>query len=370
MERKPQQQTLSIRISDALREFLERSKQVISNGRGEQVSISDVAKTLLESAKDDRLDFRLEVADLQQNPTQSLWQIRQKLEQKQDLSRAQWIFLSQYIQIASEEGREGRSYPAPAAFCVLLEAILAVRGLRADRGVELDRYYLSNIGSQEEATFNDRQLDSDLVPRVTARWLQQLRESQSARLPVFAGRNFYVAVRDEELPDIVALNRVLLPHVETLFRLAARGHWMREKRPVISLREPLMVTEAIPSVAVPGFRLTFTTIGDGDLLMGISMHGKGITYPIGTYPRIREFSAMLEQVSLSRNWNGDYFYGAADQENPDRPPAFHFYRHQDNVTIEFSDEEWQSLKNAFAQAAAMPKLQKRYQELSLVYGEL
>jgi hypothetical protein len=29
--------------------FLERSKQVISNSRGEQVSISDFAKTLLES---------------------------------------------------------------------------------------------------------------------------------------------------------------------------------------------------------------------------------------------------------------------------------------------------------------------------------
>src|SRR5579863_2218344 len=167
MERKPQQQTLSIRISDTLREFLERSKQVISNGRGEQVSISDVAKTLLESAKDDRLDFRLEVADLQRAATQSMWEIRRKWEQKHDLSRAEWIFLSQYIQIACENTREDRSYPPPAAFCVVLEAALAVRKLRADRGVELDRYYLSNIGSQEEAVFNDRQLDPNLVPRVS-----------------------------------------------------------------------------------------------------------------------------------------------------------------------------------------------------------
>ena len=100
MERKPQQQTLSIRISDALREFLERSKHVMSNGRGESVSTSDVAKILLESAKDDRLDFRLEVAELQQSPTQALWTVRRKLEQKRDLSRAEWIFLAQYIQVA------------------------------------------------------------------------------------------------------------------------------------------------------------------------------------------------------------------------------------------------------------------------------
>jgi len=370
VERKPQQQTLSIRISDALREFLERSKQVISTSRGEQVSISDVAKTLLESAKDDRLDFRLEVADLQQSATQSMWEIRRKWENKHDLSRAEWIFLSQFAQVACEQLSGDAALPTPAAFGVLLEAVLAVRALRGDRGVELDRYYLGNLGSQEQAAFNDRQLDPDLVPRVTARLLHELRESRSVGMPVFAGRNFYVSIRDEELPDIVALNRALLPYIETLFRLAARGHWMREKRPVISLREPLIVTEAIPPIAVPGFRLTFTGIGDGDVSLAISMQDKGITYPMGTYPQIREFSAMLEQVSIDRNWNGDYFYGAADQEKPDGPPVFHFYRHRDNVTIEFSDEEWQGLKNVFAQAAAMPKLQKRYQELSLVYGEL
>src|ERR1700685_4635115 len=121
MERKPQQQTLSIRISDALREFLERSKHVMSNGRGESVSTSDVAKILLESAKDDRLDFRLEVAELQQSPTQALWTVRRKWEQKRDLSRAEWIFLAQYIQVACENTREDLSYSAPEAFAVVLE---------------------------------------------------------------------------------------------------------------------------------------------------------------------------------------------------------------------------------------------------------
>ena len=38
---KPQQQTLSIRVSESLREFLELSRQVIANGRGDAVSIPD-----------------------------------------------------------------------------------------------------------------------------------------------------------------------------------------------------------------------------------------------------------------------------------------------------------------------------------------
>src|SRR5438046_1312065 len=51
------QQTVSIRVSNSLREFLQHSKNVISRNRGESVSISDVASVLLESARDDRLDF-------------------------------------------------------------------------------------------------------------------------------------------------------------------------------------------------------------------------------------------------------------------------------------------------------------------------
>lgn len=370
MERKPQQQTLSIRISDALREFLERSKQVISNGRGESVSTSDVAKMLLESAKDDRLDFRLEVAELQRSATKSMWEIRRKWERKQDLSRAEWIFLSQYIQVACEELSQDPAMPPASSFAILLEAVLAVRGLRGDRGVELDRYYLGNLGTDNAAAFNDRQLDPDVVPRVVAKLVEQLRETPGAPKPSFAGRNFYVAIRDEELPDIVALNRALFSYMDTLFRLAARGHWMREHQPVRSLRDRQVITDSIPALTATGFRLKFNVTGDGDLSMLISIDQKDVAYPIGTYPEIREFSAMLERLSPGQSWHGIYFDASTLQETPEEPVRFHFHRHQDGVTIGFSSEEWQRLKELFAQAAAMPKLQKLYEELSLVYGEL
>lgn len=369
MERKPQQQTLSIRISDALREFLERSKQVISSSRGEQVSISDVAKTLLESAKDDRLDFRLEVADLQRNPTQALWEIRRKWENKHDLSRAEWIFLSQYVQVACEQLSGNAALPTPAAFAALLESVLAVRALRGDRGVGLDRYYLGNLGSQEQAVFNDRQLDPDLVPRLTVNLLQQLQANPSAPKPIFVGRNFYVAIRDEELPDIVALNRALAPHLEMLFRLAARGHWLQEHRPVISLRDRQIVTDSL-FVEVPGFRLTFNLANDGNLSMLISMDAKDLAYPVSTYPEIREFASMLERVAPSEVWNGENFHASTFQNAADERLRFQFQRHRDGISVGMSAEEWECLKEVFAQAAKSPKLQKAYEELSLVYGEL
>jgi len=173
---KPQQQTLSIRISEALRNFLERSQHVISSNRGESVSLSDVARILLESAKDDRLDFRLEVAELQQDPTDSLWAIRKKWEMKQALSRAEWIFLAQYIQLACEGISENPEMPRPHAFGVVLKALMAVRRLRADRGAGLDRYYLGNLGVEDRDVFNERQFDPEARSETAQKRAHQLCE--------------------------------------------------------------------------------------------------------------------------------------------------------------------------------------------------
>jgi hypothetical protein len=162
VDRKPQQQTLSIRISDSLREFLERSKQVISAGRRDTVSTSDVAKILLESAKDDRLDIRLEVAELSRAPTETLVAIRRKWDAGQPRSRAEWILMAQYIQVACEELTGDPMAPGIEAYVAMLKALLAVRELRTDRGTGLDRYYLENLA--DGSMWNERKLNESVVP--------------------------------------------------------------------------------------------------------------------------------------------------------------------------------------------------------------
>jgi hypothetical protein len=46
---------------------------------------------------------------------------------------------------------------------------------------------------------------------------------QRDRRRLWPGRNRYAALRDEELPDITNVNRVLFPYRDTLLRLGARG---------------------------------------------------------------------------------------------------------------------------------------------------
>ena len=146
MQRKPQRQTLSLRISADLRNYLERAREVFASHHQESVSTSEVCKLLLESAIADHLDDRLEVADLRMRPAEALWTIRHKWEQHQDLSRAEWIFLAQCGQTGCEELAQDPELPRPESFAQVLEAFLAVRRLRLEGGVELDRYYLGNLG--------------------------------------------------------------------------------------------------------------------------------------------------------------------------------------------------------------------------------
>ena len=370
MERKAQQQTLSIRISDALREYLERAKNVMSSSRGDGVSTSDVAKMLLESAKDDRLDHRLEVADLQQSAAQSLWNVRRKWEQTQGLSHSEWLFLAQYVQVGCEELAEDPEHPEPESFAQVLEAFLAVRAVRVDRGVELDRYYLGNLGLTDGATLNQRQLDPEVVPKVTGNLIQEQRHSDRPSKPVFCARNLYVALRDETLPGIAAINDALSPYLPTLFRLAARGHWLRERKPVRAPRRTDDFVSPNFQVVAGDHRLSILVTSDGEIEMLLEMERKDVAYPLTRYPRVREFATMVARLEPGRYWKGREFFGYTNDLVPERASRFYFRHNRNGITISFAREEWQSLKELFEKALAMPELQPVFEELSLVYGEI
>jgi hypothetical protein len=91
---KPQQHTLSVRISEPLRQRLERAKQHVTAKTGKSVSTSEIAKHLLESAREDRL----EVVDLMAEPTKALLEIRRKGEAGHVLLKAEWTVLAHFVQ--------------------------------------------------------------------------------------------------------------------------------------------------------------------------------------------------------------------------------------------------------------------------------
>jgi hypothetical protein len=140
---KPQQQTRSVRISDTLRRRLERAKDLMESTTGKYVSTSAIAKQLLESAREDRL----EMVDLLAHPTDTLLEIRRKGDAQHLLSRAEWQVLAHFVR----HGVEARSSLTPNpvsrdSFLILLDAFLAVYDLRTEGTAQRDAWYVGNLG--------------------------------------------------------------------------------------------------------------------------------------------------------------------------------------------------------------------------------
>ena len=142
---KPQQQTLSVRISEPLRRRLERARQLLAARTGKPVSMSAIAKQLLESAREDRL----EVVDLLEDPTDTLVQIRRKAEAERPLSRAEWAVLAHFVQQGVEAFSRHTPHPVSRdTVLTVLDAFLAVHDLPIEGTSPWDVVYVGNLPAE------------------------------------------------------------------------------------------------------------------------------------------------------------------------------------------------------------------------------
>jgi len=373
---KPQQQTLSVRISEALRQRLERAKQLVAAMTGEYVSTSEIAKQLLESAREDRL----EVVDLLAEPTKTLLGIRKKGQAGQSLSKAEWTVLAFFIQ----QGLEGYLSDAVSrvsreSLSGMLEAFLAVYELRQGASHK-DAYYAGNLADHfllaNGKTTDDREkVTPDVVRRTIGEIRRQMDDPRYTYKPLFIGRNLYVLLEEPTLaPGAEALNRALRPYWMILWKLAARGHYYLYKQPI--REEPKLTGDAlrplIPSLQEEGFMLSFARGEGNDFSVLLAFPGtKGPLYPLDGYPKMAEFLAMLAALgpqTSSKLWKGDYFFGYLVESGEAKDFAF---RANDNgITLTLSRAEWKAVQELFRRAWQLPDVRLAWEGLMLEYGEL
>ncbi len=370
-----QQQTLSLRINEGLRERLYRAKQLVASRTGEAVSTSDIAKRLLESAREDRL----EVVDLMADPTRTLLQIRRKGEADLVLSKAEWTVLVYFVQ----QGLEAFSGDTPSrvsseSLIAVLDAFLAAYGVR--RGPSRwDEYYLGNLPldcrpPKAKGLEGTEKATMEIVRRTVTETRRCLGEPQTKHAPMLAGRNLNVLLEDEHLADTDALDRVLRPFWPALWRLAARGHYYLKQKP---LREPIKITEemfkpAIPPQTEAGFTLSFARGEGNDFSVLLSFPGpRALQYPIGDYPRLAEFRAMLAALDPEKaraQWKGEHFFGY--QLDGEEGVEFSFRARENGITVTFSEKEWKAVRELFRRAWEVPDVRLAWDGLILEYGEL
>lgn len=376
MADKPQQQTLSVRISEALRQRLERAKQLVAAKTGVNVSTSEIAKQLLESAREDRL----EVVDLLAEPTKTLIGIRKKGQIGQILSKAEWTVLAYFIQ----QGLEGflddaLSRVSRESLIGVLEAFLAVYELRKGAS-HRDPYYVGNLADHYRLangqTTDDREkVTPEVVKLTVAEVRRQMDDPQNTYKPFLAGRNLYVLLEEPNLSSgAEALNRALRPYWMTLWKLAARGHYYLYKEPV---RERPRLTEdalrpPIPPLREEEFMLSFARGEGNDFSVLLAFPGpKGPLYPLDGYPKMSEFLAMLAALgpqSPARHWKGYYFFGYLVESGEAKDFAF---RARDNgITLTLSRAEWKAVQVLFRRAWQLADVRLTWDGLMLEYGEL
>ena len=245
-----------------------------------------------------------------------------KWEQTRKLSRADWIVLSHYVQLACEEPLDYFNLPRAQSFATVIEAFLAVWGLRKKSVRDLDHFYVRNLvdSSAEPLRIPDDPVPLDYILKGCREILDVLRTPGSKLVPVFVGRILHVALRDESAAGIEAINRGLQPYWDTLWRLAARGHWLREKRPIRPNRPDLILRAAapVPPVEVEGFRLSLVGTDEGDITMLLEMAPKHICYALSPYPIIREFATMVSDLVVSvARMSESAWMGVYDREHLD-----------------------------------------------------
>ena len=365
----PQQPVISIRISEALRSRLERIKEVLSKKSGENVTTSEVAKLLLESAREDRL----EVAELLADATAALVTARRKAEGGLSLSRAEWIVLAYYIQLGVES-HIGDPI-SPETMMGILEAFLAAYKVRRGNKSNRDTHYLSNLpilNKQGQQVFGPEAEPVDITTAIE-RLIERVKSPDWETVwPQFAARNLYELLEEESF-GIAAMNQALKPHWAVLWRAAARGHYVVRGCPVRSgnANAERAWAPAISSVFEGGFVLSFAAESDGDLSVLVSLpEDRKAMYEIASWPMIAEFRSILgkwDTTAPNSFWRGRWFFGYTEMQSSATPV---WVRCEGAITFGFTVAEWASLREAFRRAWEMPELQRISGELTLEYGEI
>jgi len=367
--------TLSLRISEALRNRLEQIREITSRRKGESVSISEVAKQLLESARADRM----ETVELFSRTTEALLEMRRKGESGQPLTRAEWTVLAHFVQRGAEANSKNQL--ARELLAEILKAFEAVYKLRTRKSSDRDVYYVGNLPSRpHRAAGHSDPITPDVVRQAISETLKMCVANEHWA-PVFAGRNLFVLLDDEPLAGVDAINKALRPYWPVLWRIAARGHYADKRKPVRdeSLKRDYILKPIMPKDE-GGYSLSFARGGGNELHLLLSFPGDlGTMYPIGRYPHIAEFRAMLYglrpkqtevggQMRQSGNWDGNFFFGYIRERDKNHE---YWFRAQDNgITLGFTEEQWKQVQALFNKAWEEPEVQSTWNELSLEYGEL
>jgi hypothetical protein len=377
VKKAPRHEVISLRMNEERRALLARYRHVLADQLGRAVSLSEAAFLVIEERAVglDRVATRHE---LLQTPTDSLDRIRKHWASHQTLSAPEWDVLAEYVQIATDADHRDPPLlrpvvPSRESYLALLEAFDAVYQQRNEHASPHVWDYFGNLdgyATTERLCDDDADQRHHAVLGQIARRRDRLRPAEAWERPGNIGHCLRTAMRDEGI-ESARLDQLLAPYWLTLWRLAARGHWMRHSQPA----RPTGPTDddGRPRISVPrgltagDLTVSFAPSADTEFTTQIDFGSpRRFSDRIRRYPELMEWRAMLEAVS-DPSWNGRHCVTAVSDDQ--LPHTRTLWLTQREVRVDFSEREWTALRDLVRQVCEHPDLQAWLQELQQQYGD-
>jgi hypothetical protein len=372
----PRYEVISVRLNEERLALLERYRDSLTSELGRPVTIAEAAFLVIE----DRavgMDRAASRHELLLDPTTSLDRIRRRWAFEHALSAAQWDVLAEYVQVGTEEERLEPPLLRPAvpsreSYLALLNAFEAVYQHRVEPASRHTWAYFGNLGgSFTSATLSDTDPDQrhQAVLTQIADRRELLQPVETWERPGNIGRCLRVAIREEGV-DSTTLDHLLAPQWPTLWRLAARGHWIRhDHQPVrvpSSLNDDVRRHISLPGPMTAGdLTVSFSSSGGPEFVTSIDF-GSRFSVVITAYPELVEFCAMLEYAS-DRAWSGKHLLTILAKQDGATTYALWLKRREVHITL--PAPEWNALRDLVREAVQRPDVQRWLLELQQEYGE-
>jgi hypothetical protein len=183
---------------------------------------------------------------------------------------------------------------------------------------------------------------------------------------------------NEKFLNIEKLNEALVPYWPILWRVCARGHYLRHEQPLrdhafwgadfrSGNRGPL------PSFQEGEYRLEFLRGPETEFSVWLQLPGRfAPQYPLYDYPRIAELRTILEELDVSKQlifWEGRYFLASTWNDETDQV-GISFRARDNGIGFRFRGDDWQAIKTLFRRGWQAPEVRRLWDGLAREYGEL
>jgi hypothetical protein len=372
----PQQQVLSIRVNEALRYRLEHLKRMHLAKTGESLSTSEIARLLLESARDDRLEF----VKLMAEPMKSLLNARRKLDSRLPLSQTEWMLIAYYCQLGAEAFEDSMpNQISDESLAGILEAFLAAYDLHPTKRTPTDSRYIANLPVDEEIGKKKAvEIKCEDVRYLTKKTIQALKNpAPFQRKPLLAARNLFFVLDTTVFPSVEMLNEALVPHWPILWRVCARGFYFHNSKPLVDEPPGKEVYDPFVDPPLPVFeesecRLVLPRAKYGGFGLLLKLPGKlALIVPLYEFVIICEFRAMIERFDAEHEesfWRG-YYLSAYTKKLETGEVVVTLRLNENGIQFDLERGSWEAFRNLVHRAWEHPEVRRLWTDSVLRYGE-